>query len=39
VDAATYDEEINRQVATAVSKRGQGTLKDLIWSGETWDVS
>jgi len=39
VDAPIYDEEINRQVNAAVAKRGKGTLKDLIWSGETWEVN
>jgi 2-oxoglutarate ferredoxin oxidoreductase subunit beta len=39
IEAPTYDEEINRQVATAVAKRGPGKLRDLIWSGETWEVN
>jgi len=39
VEAPAYDEEINRQIAAAVQKRGAGNLRDLIWSGETWQVS
>jgi 2-oxoglutarate ferredoxin oxidoreductase subunit beta len=39
VEAPSYDEEINRQVAAAAAKRGAGTLQDLIWSGETWEVT
>ena len=38
VQAPTYDEEINRQVASAIAKRGPGKLRDLVWSGETWEV-
>jgi 2-oxoglutarate ferredoxin oxidoreductase subunit beta len=38
VEAPTYDQEINRQVATAIAKRGAGKLRDLIWAGETWEV-
>jgi 2-oxoglutarate ferredoxin oxidoreductase subunit beta len=39
IEAPTYDAEINKQVATSIAKRGAGKLRDLIWSGETWQVS
>jgi 2-oxoglutarate ferredoxin oxidoreductase subunit beta len=39
IEAPTYDEEVNKQVGAAIAKRGQGKLRDLIWSGETWQVS
>ena len=34
----TYDEEINRQVAEVKEQKGEGTLKDLFVSGDTWTV-
>jgi 2-oxoglutarate ferredoxin oxidoreductase subunit beta len=39
VDAPRYDEELNRQIALAQAKRGQGDLDSLFLSGETWTVS
>jgi 2-oxoglutarate ferredoxin oxidoreductase subunit beta len=38
VEAPTFDEGVNRQVQNAMEKRGAGKLRDLIWSGDTWDV-
>ncbi len=38
VDRPTYDEELNAQVADAISEKGAGQLKDLFTSGETWTV-
>ncbi|HEV8112242.1 MAG TPA: 2-oxoacid:ferredoxin oxidoreductase subunit beta [Planctomycetota bacterium] len=38
IEAPSYDEEINRQVATSVAKRGPGKLRDLIFSGDMWEV-
>ena len=37
--APTFDESVNRQVQSAIEKRGAGKLRDLIWSGETWEVA
>ena len=34
----TYDQEINRQVAEVKEQKGEGTLKDLFASGDTWTV-
>jgi 2-oxoglutarate ferredoxin oxidoreductase subunit beta len=34
----TYDEEVNKQIAIAVAKGGEGDLDKLFNSGETWDV-
>ena len=39
VDGIVFDEAVNAQLDQAVAKRGRGTLKDLIYSGETWEVS
>ncbi|MFT7485569.1 MAG: 2-oxoglutarate ferredoxin oxidoreductase subunit beta [Candidatus Paceibacteria bacterium] len=33
-----FDKEINAQVGAAIEKRGKGTLQDLIYAGECWDV-
>jgi 2-oxoglutarate ferredoxin oxidoreductase subunit beta len=39
VDAPRYDEETLAQVERAVGEKGPGTLEDLLYSGETWQVS
>ncbi|MFN0244071.1 MAG: 2-oxoacid:ferredoxin oxidoreductase subunit beta [Planctomycetota bacterium] len=39
VEAPLFDTEVNRQVQAAVQKRGAGNLRDLIWAGETWEVT
>ncbi len=38
VRAPLFDEAMNRQVTDAIAKRGKGVLKDLVYSGETWEV-
>ena len=38
VDAPPYDAEVVSQLEHAVETRGQGTLKDLIYSGDIWEV-
>jgi 2-oxoglutarate/2-oxoacid ferredoxin oxidoreductase subunit beta len=38
VEAPTFDEGVRRQIQAATAKKGKGKLKDLIWSGETWEV-
>jgi 2-oxoglutarate ferredoxin oxidoreductase subunit beta len=38
ISAPTFDESLNKQVQGAIAKRGPGKLKDLIWSGDMWDV-
>ncbi|MDP7302092.1 MAG: thiamine pyrophosphate-dependent enzyme, partial [Pirellulaceae bacterium] len=39
IEAPLYDVELNRQVAAAREKRGEGDLNKLFNSGETWTVS
>ena len=34
----TYNDAFNQQLDQAIEKRGKGTLKDLIYSGQTWTV-
>ena len=36
---ATYDEQINQQVAEAKAVRGEGDLNALFNSGDTWEVA
>lgn len=36
---ATYNDQINEQVATARAARGEGDLDKLFRSGDTWDVA
>ncbi len=38
VDRACYEEEMERQIAAAVEKRGAGDMKKLLNSGETWVI-
>jgi 2-oxoglutarate ferredoxin oxidoreductase subunit beta len=38
VKAPIFEEAVHEQIRTARSKRGEGTLKDLIYAGETWTV-
>ncbi len=38
VDRPKYDEELNRQIAVAKEKHGEGDLEKLFNSGETWTV-
>jgi len=35
---ATYDAAVNAQIDEALKTKGPGTLRDLIWAGETWEV-
>jgi 2-oxoglutarate ferredoxin oxidoreductase subunit beta len=39
VDDLVFDEAVNAQVSQAIEKRGRGRLQDLIFAGETWEVS
>jgi 2-oxoglutarate ferredoxin oxidoreductase subunit beta len=39
VQAPLFDTEVNKQVLKAVSARGEGTLEQLIYSGDMWTVS
>ena len=39
VDAARYDEELNRQIELAREKWGPGDLNDLFASGDSWTVT
>jgi 2-oxoglutarate ferredoxin oxidoreductase subunit beta len=34
----TYDELLNKQVSDAVEMKGEGSLKDLIYSGQRWKI-
>jgi 2-oxoglutarate ferredoxin oxidoreductase subunit beta len=37
-EAVVFDKAVNAQLVAAVAKKGRGTLKDLIYAGECWDV-
>ncbi|HRX82471.1 MAG TPA: thiamine pyrophosphate-dependent enzyme, partial [Pirellulaceae bacterium] len=39
IDKPRYDDELNKQVAAAKSKKGEGDLNALFNSGETWTVA
>jgi 2-oxoglutarate ferredoxin oxidoreductase subunit beta len=38
VDAPRYDEEVVAQVEREVARSGPGTLEELLYGGETWEV-
>jgi len=38
VDRPKYDELLNAQVEQAVQQEGPGSLEDLFYSGDTWEV-
>lgn len=38
-NVATYDDQINEQVAEATAQKGDGDLDALFTSGDTWEVS
>jgi 2-oxoglutarate ferredoxin oxidoreductase subunit beta len=33
-----YDQDVHTQIAQEVEKKGKGTLKDIIYAGDTWVV-
>ncbi len=39
VEATSFDEDMAGQVAQAVQQKGEGKIEDLIYAGETWEVS
>lgn len=38
IKANSYEEDFNAQIAEQVEKRGVGSMKDLLHSGNTWEV-
>ena len=38
VDAMTYDQAVAEQIEDVKGKKKQRTLKDLLLSGDTWEV-
>ncbi|MED6336035.1 MAG: 2-oxoacid:ferredoxin oxidoreductase subunit beta [Planctomycetota bacterium] len=39
VEDSIFEEEVNSQIRAARENKGEGTLEELIYSGETWEVS
>ncbi len=37
-DEPVYDQDVHAQIAQEVEKNGKGTLKDIIYAGDTWVV-
>ena len=35
---AVYETAVNDQVEQAIAQQGEGTLEDLIWAGERWEI-
>jgi len=38
VQAPIFEDAVHRQLESALAKKGEGTLEDLIYAGETWSV-
>lgn len=38
VEATCYDKAVNQQIKEAVATEGPGDLKELIWSGNCWEI-
>ena len=38
VQAPIFEDAVHEQIRAAKKKRGEGTLEDLVYSGETWTV-
>ena len=38
VDKATYEDELQKQIDSAIAERGKGDLKELLHSGDTWTI-
>lgn len=39
VEDSIFEDEVNSQIRAARENKGEGTLEELIYSGETWEVS
>jgi 2-oxoglutarate ferredoxin oxidoreductase subunit beta len=39
VRRSTYEDDVQRQIVTAVDRQGPGNLAALLASGSTWDVA
>jgi len=39
VSAPTFEEVAASQVSEAIAKRGAGSIEELVYDGETWEVS
>ncbi|MEZ5979137.1 MAG: 2-oxoacid:ferredoxin oxidoreductase subunit beta [Planctomycetota bacterium] len=38
IEAPVYDREVRRQVDAVLQKKGRGKLRDVLFSGDTWEV-
>jgi 2-oxoglutarate ferredoxin oxidoreductase subunit beta len=38
VESSVYEEDLIAQIDAAKEKHGEGTLEDLLYSGDTWTV-
>ena len=38
VDAPTYDESVHQQIAEVKAKKKAHSLRDMLLSGDTWEV-
>jgi 2-oxoglutarate ferredoxin oxidoreductase subunit beta len=37
-DENSYDQDFQQQIDDVTAKKGEGSMKDLILSGDTWDI-
>lgn len=39
IDKPTYEQDLHQQINDVIEKEGEGNLKDLLFSGNTWEVN
>ncbi|HED07881.1 MAG TPA: 2-oxoacid:ferredoxin oxidoreductase subunit beta [Ignavibacteria bacterium] len=39
IDKPTYEHDLHQQLKDVIAKEGEGNLKDLLFSGNTWEVN
>ena len=39
IDKSTYEQDLHQQINDVIEKEGEGNLKDLLFSGNTWEVN
>ncbi len=39
IDKPSYEEDLHNQINNIIKKEGEGNLKDLLFSGNTWEVN
>ncbi len=38
IERSTYEDELEQHVQSAIEKKGAGTMRSLLYDGQTWDI-